>query len=253
MITKWSEICVEQYQEIINLESDDNYSVELISVLMDISVDDLEDLTMDDFEELLSKVNFINKQPTSIYKNTITVDGIELYKLNLDGLLIGEFVDLENLIMDIGTNLPTILSILYRMEVSKQTKLHKQELEPYGDWIFHRGPLFSEVPITDVYGVITEYLKYRSTLFEAYSGLFDDGDGEEEDDEYKDFVDVNETGIQKRERLKTEATESSIKKWGWDSMVHRLAGGDTLKIEGVFNISIIQGLNTLAIQKELNI
>jgi len=271
MISNWSELSVMQYQEICILNTDDidKYSSELLSILLDIEMSKIEELDIDSYDSLLFKANFISNPPKSPFKLSLDISGNTFHKLDLSDLTIGEFVDIENLITDIGNNFNVILSILYRLETKKETQLFKRELETYGNWIYHRSNLFDDVPVSYVYNVITEYFKYRSNLFEVYSGLFDSQDDNEDDDEddgsdqIEDFDDYEvisgdnqtkkESGIAKRNRMKIEANKTAVEKWGWDSMLIRLANGDGLKLEEVSCMSVIQGFNILSIKKELDL
>jgi hypothetical protein len=256
MITNWSEINVEQYREINDLKyvDEDDYHIQLLSILKDVSIDDLEDLSIGEYNGLLGTATFVSSPPKGLPKDKLELkDDIVLYKINNSSLSIGAFVDIENLLMDgLVKNFCVILSIFYRLKIKEATLLEVEKLEDYGDWIFHRAELFNEVPIQYVYGTITHYLKYRAMIFKTYSGLFNSQEELEEDDEYVEIIE-DETGIQKRERLKAEATDSSIKKWGWDTMILKLAGGDVLKLNEVSDIPLIQGFNVLSIQKELDI
>lgn len=255
MIDSWGDINVSQYQEIFSLKyiDKDDYDINMISILKDVGLDELEDLSIDEFNDLIHIASFIKSPPKSRQiKDHLIIDDVKFYKKNISDLTIGEFVDMENLIMDLSENLSVILTIMFRMELKPSTTYSKQVLEPYGDWIYHRSHLFEAVTITDVYYIITEYIKYRTQLFENYSGLFNT-DGEDGDDDGYEEVIEDETGIQKRERLKAEATNSSIKKWGWDTFMLKLAKGDALKLDEVSEMSLIQGFNVLSIQKELDI
>lgn len=256
MITDWSKITVEQYQEINDLKyvDEDEYHIQLLSILKDVSIDDLEDLSIGEYNGLLSKVTFVNSPPKGLQKDKLELeDDIVLYKIDNSTLSIGAFVDIENLLMDgLVKNFCVILSIFYRLKIKEATLLEVEKLESYGDWIFHRANLFNEVLIEDVYGTITDYLKYRAMIFKTYSGLFNSQEEDEDDDGYEEVIE-DETGIQKRERLKAEATDNSIKKWGWDTMILKLAGGDVLKLNEVSDIPLIQGFNVLSIQKELDL
>ena len=68
MIKSWNGVTVAQYNEIQNLslEDEDNYTIELLSILTDKSIDDVEDLSMDEYELLLKQSYFISNPPLRI-------------------------------------------------------------------------------------------------------------------------------------------------------------------------------------------
>jgi len=221
----------------------------ILSILKDVSIDDLEDLDIEEFNTLLENTRFITKPLKNTPKSIISVDGVKLYRLENSRLTLGEFIDLENLMTNnLVDNLDVILTIFYRRRVSEGDMWSKPVMEPYGDWIYHRRGLFGDVPIQDVYGVISSYLSYRKMLFKLYAGLFNDS----EDDGYHTIPD-NETSIEKRERLKEEKREETIRKWNWDSITLKLASNDALKIDEVTNMSLIGAFNVLSLKKEMEI
>ena len=51
-------------------------------------------------------------------------------------------------------------------------------LEPYDYDISVRAEKFLDLPITDVYGVISEFLKFRENFLNVYANLFGEVDGD---------------------------------------------------------------------------
>ena len=153
MINNWGDISVEQFNEIHNLQYQnvEEYYVELISILCDISIYEVEDFDIKEFEELLSVSTFINKAPIVKSSDVICFGDEKLYKLDLNTLTVGAFIDLENLITDnLNENFSVILSILYRVKIKEECILYKAVYEEYGDWIYHRSLLFNNLFINEV-------------------------------------------------------------------------------------------------------
>lgn len=253
----WNDVTVAQFVELYSLQQDDfktedEYNIHLLSILTDTSIEELEELSIDEYEELLGNILFIKQLPIKQPQIVITTEAGKLYlKDQFNTLTIGEFIDLENLFtQSYIKNLPTILAILYRQKDIKNSLLFLDTYEPYGDWIFHRAPLFYDLSINQVYGVCNQYLEFRTDLFEKYSGLFDESSNDEENGEE---FDENESVIARAERRKEEAKQKTIKKWGWDIFLLRLAKNDPIKLEEATGMPLIQALNILSMKKELGL
>lgn len=212
------------------------------------SIEDIENLEIDEYSKLLSTVGFILQMPTGKPKEQLCLENTCLYLIeDLNTITVGEFIDLENLFTTNHIkNLGPILSILYRQKTIGD-EMFKDVIEPYGNYIFHRAPLFDDVKITDIFGVISKYLIFRTKIFENYQGLFEDS-GEEEHEE------VNLELIKDKKAYMEEEREKKItSKWGWDVVLLRLANNDPTKINLVTEMTLLQGLNVLSMRKELKI
>lgn len=241
-----NEITIEQYLEAKKLNNDDeNYYVELLSILMDISMDEVEEIEFDIFEDLIEqtkKLDFFSKKP----KDKLRILDEDLYLIdNFYSITLGEFIDLENLFsQDYFNNLSVILAILYRKKIIYDSPWKLDEIEPYGDYIFKRSTLFNDVILNDVYGIIPKYISFRDDLYTKYEGLFE---AKEPDDEEE--IDVN--NLSRMEMNKETERQKNVKKWGWDALVFKLAGNNPLKIDEVYKMPLIMAFNILAMTKEL--
>lgn len=259
MLTDWSEITISQYTEICDLKyiDVDDYNLNLLSVLIDVSVKEVENYTIKEFESLLLKTRFIQTPPTKKAKQSIKIDDeITFHRIVFESITVGEFIDIEYLLKDVSKNYTTLQTILYRQKTLENSKLFIDEYEDYGNWIYHRAPLFEEIKVIDVYSTLIEYLAFRDMIFKTYEGLFNDpeeAEAIEEGVEYEVFDNEEETLREKKERLAEEREEESIKKWGWDSMILKLGSGDPLKLEEATSLPLILALNSLSIKQDLNI
>lgn len=244
-----NKITIEQYLEAKKLDSEsENYSIELLSILLDISTDEVEELDFDEFEKLISQTNKIdvhNRPP----KSKLHILGEDLYLIdNLYSITLGEFIDLENLFsQDYITNLSAILAILYRKRIIHNSPWILDEQEPYGDWIFHRAPLFNDVLIGDIYGIIQKYIAFRDELYRKYEGLFEPNEPEDE----PEVIDTD--NLARMEMAKEDEKQKNIKKWGWDAFVFKLAGHNPLQLEQTYKIPLLMAFNLAAMTKELGI
>jgi len=251
MPKSWNDISVSQYQEIYDTENNEGgFNIHLLSVIADISVEEIEELPYDEYVQMFDDISFINTPPRSIPKPFITTPAGLLYLINdLNQIQLGEFIDLENLFTQgFIKNIQVILAILYRQKEMKKSLLYVDEYEKYGDWIFHRAPLFNDININDVYGVIPKYLEFRTNILESYSGLFDESGSDEEEE-----FDPNESVIARSERRKEEGRQKSLKKWGWDIFLLKIAQNDPTKLDLATKMPLLQALNILSMKKELGL
>lgn len=248
---EWSNITVDQFLEINDLKelTEDEYNTHLLSILFDIDIDIVEELDYNEYVDIVSSIAFLKLPPSIKYKETIVTQAGQLDLIPFEKISIGEFIDLESLFgQGYIINLKKILAICYRVKNKKDSLLYEDDFEPYGTWINYRSQLFSDVSIIEVFGILNKYIKFRSNILEVYSGLFN---GDSSDEEEEDLS--NESSISRSERLKEEARNKSVNKWGWDIYLLKLANNDPTKIEEATNISLIQSLNILSMKRELNI
>lgn len=250
----WSEITVSQFIEIMTLDRNlykfqDELNLQIMSILCDSSVEEIEELDFNEYQQILNNLSFSLNPPTKQPKVVITTNAGPLYLItDLNTISLGEFIDLENLVtQSYLENFNSILAILYRQKDFKKSLLFPDKFEDYGDYIFHRAPLFNEIIINDVYSIIPNYLKWRTELFERYEGLF----SSTQSDDYEVEIGENDSVIERATKIKEDVKEKNLKKWGWDIFIMRLAGGDSTKFDQVTSMSLMGALNSLSIKKEL--
>ena len=106
------------------------------------------------------------------------------------------------------------------------------KVEPYEYNAIERGEEFLERPITDVYGIIKEFLDFQNTFEETYSPLFEpefDPDEDIEPDE-------------------EDKLEEEKKKFSWEHFIYNLCNGDLTKSDAVLNLGLIYTFNMLAMR-----
>lgn len=253
----WKDVSVQQFLELSklipeNYSTDELYYIDVLSILDDYSKEEIEEMDYDTFQSLIGELSFLKTLPPKKPAPVILVNSKKLkFVDNFNALSVGEFIDLEHFFSnDYYENLSTILAILYRLYIEHEDReWFPDTIEPYGSYIFHRAPYFNSISINNVYGVLNQYIEWRSELFETYEGLFDGVSQDEEDDEPIQ----GESIISRSERIKAEKKQQAIKKWGWDIFLLRLAGNDITKVEAVTKINLLQALNTLSCKKELGL
>lgn len=239
----WNDITVEQFKELRSLNNEDfgslfSYEIECLSILTDVDVDEFDEMDIDELSNLIKQVTFIKKQPTNIYKNEVN----NLTYIGLNDLKLGEFIDLEYYFAnDYVKHLNYICSVLYR-----KTKLNEWEELIYEDYSFNiekRKELFNELPITSVYGICSEYIKYRENFLKVYENLFNPIFDEDELDD----AELDE------EDLKEQEAEDKINRWSWEHTLYNLANEDVTKIKDVLELNLVFAFNILGMKKELEI
>lgn len=251
----WSDINVKTFIELTNIKlenynSEEEYNVDVISTLSDLTREEIENMNYNQYEEILLNLNFLKRLPSSKFSQSLLVNSKRLDFIgDFNNLSVGEFIDLEHYFgNNYYQNLPIILAILYRFKINRD-EWYPDKIEEYGDYIYHRGPLFNTVNINQVYGVIDAYINWRTQIFETYEGLFDSTVDDEEP--YDDLS--NQNIVAKAEAVKEEKKQKAIKKWGWYIFLLRLSNNDITKLDDVVKVNIIQALNILSCKKELEI
>jgi len=232
----WSDVTVGQYIEVIkSIQLDSNFEtqLELLGVLADVPTEDLEDLELDEFSALISKVAFVQSEPSK--RNAQKIGDYQLKPLNK--IKVEEFLDLEYYVTkDYIQHLPIICAILY-----KQTRVDEWKhltYEPHEYDLEERSKEFLDISINSVYGVVTSYLKWRENFLNTYSNLFDEPITEEE---------LEEVSAEDRKELEAE---KKMSKWAWEKTIYILANEDITKMEKVLGMNIIFAFNMLSMKRD---
>ena len=237
----WSDITVEQFRELKSLDNEDfdslfSRELESLSILTNTDVDELEDLDIDELTDILSEIKFIKKSPTNQFKREIH----EFKYKGVDSLTLGEFIDLEHYFAnDYILNLPTICAILYRKHSVNSWGV--EEIEPYKFNPLDRVELFNELPVSHVYGITNDYLKFRENFLKVYENLFQPVFDSEEIEE----MDV--------EDIKAEEEEKKVSRWSWESIIWNLCNEDITKVDQVTDLPLILAFNFLSMKNDLQV
>jgi hypothetical protein len=122
------------------------------------------------------------------------------------------------------------------------------EFEPYIFNPFDVFDKFDDLNITQVYGLIPEFLKWRDDFLKKYENLFNQDDDEDDEPlDVKEFDSLEEY----KESLKAQEQAKKSKKWGWESLLFDLCEGDLTKIKAVGELPLICVFNMLSMRKEM--
>lgn len=238
--SNWSQIRTEQFIEISELNEEDYgslflYNLEVLSIASDTDIDELEDISPDELFKYMEKLQWMRREPPKTPKKSV----LNYELLPLTHLTLGQFIDLEHYFADgYVKNLTTIAGIRYKKHGVDEWG--EKTYEPYKYLPGDRADEFNEVPISDIYGVITEYIKFRDEFTKAYENLFEPNI-EETDEE-----------LDPEDRI-AEQEEKKAKKWSWENVIYQLAGEDITKVDQVTDLPLILAFNFLSMKYELKL
>jgi hypothetical protein len=239
---KWSNISVEQFIEISQIDKEqgaNSYNSELISIVTDMTYDEVDELDLDDMVQMVNDMKWSNTQPSKQYKHELL--GMKIKPLSK--LCLFEYIDLDYYFNDnYHTNIDKICAILYRQ--SKVNEWGEVVLETYDYDIHIRAEKFLDLPITEVYGIVAEFLKFRENFLDVYKNLF--GEAEEE-------LTADDKAAMEPEEIKEVEKEVKENKWSWERMIYGLTDGDITKSEAVGALPLTYVFNMLGMKKELDI
>ena len=111
---KWSDITLEQFIEISEIDKEqgaNGYNSELISIVTDMTYDEIDELDLDEMVQMVADMKWSNTQPSKQYKHELL--GMKIKPLSK--LCLFEYIDLYYYFNDnYHTNLDKICAILYR-------------------------------------------------------------------------------------------------------------------------------------------
>jgi hypothetical protein len=238
---RWSDISVEKFIEISEIDKElgaYHYNSEIFSIITDEDIDDIEDLDIEVLNAHMEQCKWALSQPSKQFKHKIL--GMQLKPLSK--LTLFEYIDLDYFFNEnYLKNIDKICAILYRQV--KSNRWGEEILEPYDYDINTRADKFLDLPITEVYGIINEFLKFRENFLDVYANLF--GEVDEITEEDRATLDVEE--------IKDLEQEKKESKWSWERMLYGLTNGDITKTEAVGALPLVYVFNVLGMKKELNI
>lgn len=242
----WHEVYVDQFIELKKIDQSERgfyeRQIEILSILNDVSSDDSiwEDIDVDELDDLIKQLSWIKREPDLNNKETIE----DLTFISINKLTLGEFIDLDHYIVnDQYGNLYKICSILYKK--SKLDDWGNKIFEPYGNIdVELRSKFFEELFIEDIYGVLNEFIQFKTMILEQYTNIFNphiEEDTEPDDYEYSE--------IELDEMKREEEEEKEMMQWSWENIIYKLSDGDITKYDTITDLPLIFVLNQLSFMK----
>lgn len=117
----WSEVNLDKYIKLHNLYKEEEDEIELtfkrLSILLEIPYSQVEEIPLVTYNQMKEDLAFLQKEPNQTkYLETFEIDGITFKMINLNGIKLGQWVDLEYYQKDFINNIHRILAILYKPE-----------------------------------------------------------------------------------------------------------------------------------------
>ena len=239
----WSQVNLEQFIEFSGIDREQgayHYNSEALSILSDEPIDVIEDMDVDELAELVAEAKWCTSEPSKRYKHELL--GMKFKPFNK--LTLYEYIDLDYFFSDnYITNLDKVCAICYRN--SKVNEWGDEVLEPYEFDCNLRAEKFHDLAITDVYGIVHEFMKYREDFLKKYENLFSGDLDEDLSEEERREMDPEE--------VKEIEKEQAQAKWSWEQTIYGLTNGDITKSDKVGALPLIYVFNVLSMKKELDI
>jgi hypothetical protein len=240
---QWSEISLEQFIEISEIDKTQGvnaYNSDMLAILTEMSYDDIDELDIDEMTKIVEDMKWVLSQPSKLYKSEI----LEMKIKPFNKLCLYEYIDLDYYFTNnYIKNLANICAILYRQ--SNINEWGEEILEPYEYDCTIRADKFLDLPITDVYGIINEFLKFRDNFLNTYKNLFNAEELPELSQEEKEELTPEE--------LKEEEDIKKDSKWSWERMIYGLCNNDLTKSDKIGGLPLTYVFNMLGMKKELDI
>jgi hypothetical protein len=240
---QWSQVTLEQYIEFNKIAKDQGayyYNSEALSILSNEPMEVIEDLDVDELTQLIKDNKWCASEPSKRYKHEML--GMKFKPFSK--LTLYEYIDLDYyFVNDYIGNLANICAICYRQ--TRVNEWGEEILEPYDFDCTLRAEKFYDLPVTDVYGVLHEFIKYRDTFLKNYENLFSGELDEELSNEERNNMDAEE--------VKEIEKEQAQAKWSWEQTIYGLTKGDITKSDKVGALPLIYVFNILAMKKELDL
>ena len=203
---KWSDVTVEQFADISELLQEGLTHTDLVLEVGDILIGGVpDDMPVHEFDELKKKIAFVSTPFSATPVQTIK-DGENTYSLvRYASLNYAKWIDLDVYLTEnsLSEAIAPCAAILY--ETSED--------------------VIEKLPITEVYGAIQDYIKYRKGVLEKFRGFLLAEDDEEEEDE--ELEETDEKPVEE---------EQPSSRAVWLGTVYDLANGDVTKAQDIFKL-----------------
>ena len=128
LINSWSDVNLSTWLKLIDFETGTKTeeATETIAALSDIPKQLVKELALSDVAAIMSKIGELQAKQDTELKRIIEVNGVEYgFHPDLDSITLGEYADIETFIKNgIDTNLPELMSILYRPIKEKKNDIY---------------------------------------------------------------------------------------------------------------------------------
>jgi hypothetical protein len=172
MPTEWNDVTLEVYVRLAELEEKKEafgipelYLLKVLECLCNAEDGDLDELTLDTVNELVSLIGYIQEEPNWVNTNHLIIDEVDyVFPNDLNKLTMGEYISIKTLQENNTTAgiIPYILAIILRpgtKEIDAETGKEKWVQEKFStsnlEW---RKELFMKQPVFNLMGPVTFFL-----------------------------------------------------------------------------------------------
>ena len=211
-----------------------NYQIDVLSALTDSNISEFEELDIDELTVLTEQIKWIQSEPSKRYKNKL-----DKYVLKpFTKISLGEFIDLEHYFSNnYLDHFCHILALLYRR--TSKNVYGDDIIEPYNYSPSDRLDWYLDYKITDVYGLIPEYIKFRENFTNTYTNLLVD-------------VVADDEVLEDADEIKEQKREQEKQKFAWESTIMALCNDDLSKFNSILDMSVVLVFNILGMKKTLD-
>lgn len=211
-----------------------NYQIDVLSALTNSNISEFEELDIDELTALTEQIKWIQSEPSKRYKSKL-----DKYVLKpFTKISLGEFIDLEHYFSNnYLDHFCHILALLYRR--TSKNVYGDDIIEPYNYSPSDRLDWYLDYKITDVYGLIPEYIKFRENFTNTYTNLLVD-------------VVADDEVLEDAEEIKEQKREKEQQKFAWESTIMALCNDDLSKFNDILDMSAVLVFNILGMKKTLN-
>ena len=128
LINSWSDVTLETWLKLIDFETGTKTeeAEATLEALSDIPKRLVKELALSDVAAIMSKVGELQANQDTELKRIITINEVEYgFHPDLDSITLGEYADIEQFIKNgIDTNLPELMSVLYRPIKEKKNDIY---------------------------------------------------------------------------------------------------------------------------------
>lgn len=155
--TKWEEVTLKQFQQILELE-DKNDNLAILAIMLNKTKEEVQQLPSKVLTLFYQNLNFFKEEPRTESDNKLTIND-ELYIINdKDNMKVGEYADFNEILQYDRNNYAYMLAILCR----KEGEVYDDKF--IAEKLNQRKEMFENIPVT-------EALKTVNFFFQKFISL----------------------------------------------------------------------------------
>lgn len=162
----WNYISIKKFDEIkkalnANRNNELEANLEMLSILCDVSVEEIEDLPLTEFSKLVKQTEFLKEMPKVDIKDSYVING-KKYVLcaNVSKMTTAQYIDYQTLIKNADKNVKELLSVFL---IPKGKKYGEYDLEEVMSDIYNYFPIADARAVSFFFTLVLQSLT-KATL-----------------------------------------------------------------------------------------